>query len=262
MPLDRAGNSLRSARKITLKPQKRTIKDWVDSSDQDDYFKFRLKNRSSATFKLTNLKADAQLELLDKRGNMIASSKRQGRKRETIKLDTLKAGKYYVRVHQHQGNTKYKLQFMGQAQDKAPSNNASSANPFIRKVLDLTNGHRRQAGLAPLRLNEKLSSAAQAHSESMAEDDFFSHTGRDGSSPFDRIRSNGYQYKTAAENIAAGYSTPESVVNAWMDSPGHRGNILNGNFREIGIGYHFLDNDPGSVAYNSYWTQSFGTPFR
>ena len=262
MPLDRAGNRFQSARKITLKPKKGTVKDWIGASDQNDYFKFRLKNRSSATFKLTNLKADAQLELLDKRGNRIASSNRQGKKRETIKLDTLEAGKYYIRVYQHRGNTKYKLQFTGQTQDTARPNNTSSTNPFIQKVLDLTNGHRRQAGLKPLRLNEKLSSAAQAHSESMADDDFFSHTGQDGSTPFDRIRSEGYQYKTAAENIAAGYSTPKSVVNAWMNSPGHRGNILNGNFREIGIGYHFLDNDPGSVKYESYWTQSFGMPFR
>ncbi|MDJ0690009.1 MAG: CAP domain-containing protein [Xenococcaceae cyanobacterium MO_188.B32] len=70
----------------------------------------------------------------------------------------------------------------------------------------------------------------------------------------------GYQYSTAAENIAAGYQTPEAVVEAWMGSAGHRANILNPDLTEIGVGYEYLANDTGSVNYNSYWTTTFGTP--
>lgn len=73
-------------------------------------------------------------------------------------------------------------------------------------------------------LNVLLSRAAQKHSASMAYQDFFNHTGADGSSPFDRIINEGYRY-SAAENIAAGQSTPEAVLRSWMNSPGHRANF-------------------------------------
>ena len=130
---------------------------------------------------------------------------------------------------------------------------------LINRVLELTNEERAKAGLDPLKLNNKLANAADDHSDSMAQDDFFSHTGADGSSVADRVQSNGYQYSTVGENIAAGQTTAEDVVQAWMDSPGHRANILNANYTEIGIGYEFLENDTGSVNYNHYWTQVFGS---
>jgi len=134
-------------------------------------------------------------------------------------------------------------------------------NPdFIDQVVDLINDERTQANLDPLEMDSQLSEAAQLHSESMANDDFFSHQGVDGSSPFDRIEDAGYQYSRAAENIAAGHQTPEAVVQGWMNSSGHRANILNPNFTEIGVGYEDLANDTGSVNYNSYWTTTFGTP--
>ncbi|MGK7917376.1 MAG: CAP domain-containing protein, partial [Prochloraceae cyanobacterium] len=98
---------------------------------------------------------------------------------------------------------------------------------FINQVVELINVERTQAGLDSLQIDSQLSQAAQVHTESMANDDFFSHFGVDGSSPFDRIRDTGYQYSVAAENIAAGYQTPEAVVEAWMGSAGHRANILN-----------------------------------
>ena len=131
---------------------------------------------------------------------------------------------------------------------------------MINEVVALINAERTQAGLGSLRVNSQLEQAAQNHSNSMALDDFFSHTGSDGSSPFDRIAYTGYQYSAAAENIAAGQSTPEDVVQAWMGSSGHRANILNGDLTEIGVGYEYLANDTGAVNYNHYWTNTFGTP--
>lgn len=127
-------------------------------------------------------------------------------------------------------------------------------------VTELTNQHRQAAGCPPLKLEPRLTQAAQGHSEDMALNDFFSHTGSDGSSPWDRIRAAGYDFVTAGENIAAGYPDPQSVVTAWMNSPGHRANILNCQFEEIGVGYYYLPNDPGQVRYRYYWTQVFAKP--
>jgi uncharacterized protein YkwD len=131
---------------------------------------------------------------------------------------------------------------------------------FIDQVVKLINIERTQADLDTLKVDSQLSEAAQIHSTSMAEDDFFSHYGIDNSSPFDRMEDAGYNYSMAAENIAAGYQTPEAVVEAWMGSTGHRENILNPELTEIGIGYEYLANDTGSVNYDHYWTTTFGTP--
>lgn len=128
---------------------------------------------------------------------------------------------------------------------------------FVDHVLELTNAERLKAGLSPLTLNLELSKAAQTHSQNMAIQDFFNHTGLDGSSPSDRARTAGY-LSGVAENIAAGQSTPEEVVQAWMESPGHRENILNPNVQVIGIGYFYLEDDPGNVRYQHYWNQEFG----
>lgn len=133
-------------------------------------------------------------------------------------------------------------------------------SPFAAEVVTLTNQHRAAAGCAPLTINGRLMAAAQLHSEDMALRDFFSHTSSNGSSPWDRMRAQGYTFSHAAENIAAGYPTPASVVEGWMNSSGHRANILNCNLREVGVGYYFLANDTGSVNYRHYWTQDFGTP--
>ena len=134
------------------------------------------------------------------------------------------------------------------------------SSKFIHEVVNLVNVERAKADLDPLTVDTQLTLAAQEHSESMASDDFFSHTGTDGSTPFERMKEAGYEYQAAGENLAASYTTPESVVSAWMNSSGHRSNILNSNFTEIGVGYTLLANDTGSVNYNHYWSQSFGTP--
>jgi uncharacterized protein YkwD len=134
--------------------------------------------------------------------------------------------------------------------------------PLIEQVLTLTNQHRLAIGLQPLRLNPILNAAAYAHSRDMAEQDYFSHYGLDGSTVYGRITALGYPSFITTENIAAGFSSPETVVQAWMDSPGHRANILNPLLEEIGIGFFFLEHDEGKYQSRYYWTQNFGTPAR
>ena len=133
-------------------------------------------------------------------------------------------------------------------------------SPEAQAVVDLINAHRISAGCSPLQVNAKLVNAAQAHTEDMVFNDFFSHTGSNGSNPGQRIAAQGYSYSTWGENIAAGYSTATSAVNGWMNSKGHRNNILNCNFKETGVGYYFLANDPGDENWRYYWTQVFASP--
>ncbi|GAB4386837.1 MAG: hypothetical protein Kow00121_54290 [Elainellaceae cyanobacterium] len=130
---------------------------------------------------------------------------------------------------------------------------------FVNRVLELTNQFRAQNGLTPLKLNSELNATAQGHSEDMAVQDYFSHTGKDGSRPWDRAKVIGYEARAMGENIAAGQTTPEAVVEGWKNSPGHRANLLNANFTELGVGYFYLQNDTGSVNYRHYWTQVFGS---
>lgn len=134
---------------------------------------------------------------------------------------------------------------------------------FVRRVVERTNLYRAQHGCPALTLNDQLTQAAQRHSQDMALNDFFGHTGSDGSLAWDRIRAAGYQFISAAENVAAGYATPEDLVdNLYNETPPndqHRQNILNCAFRDIGIGYYYLADDTGRVNYFSYWAQVFGT---
>ncbi len=137
----------------------------------------------------------------------------------------------------------------------AVSDSTGSDNGVLKRILDLTNNERGKVGLSPLTLNSKLAAAAQKHSRSMAMQDFFDHR-----QMVERVRAEGYHYSRVAENISAGNSTPEDAIKGWMNSSGHRDNILNSNYRELGVGYYFLENDQGSVNYKHYWTQVFGTP--
>lgn len=133
-------------------------------------------------------------------------------------------------------------------------------NTFAARVVALVNQERAAAGCQALQVDSRLASAATAHSLDMAVNDFFSHTGSDGSLPWDRMAAAGYVYSTAGENIAAGYTTPEAVVDGWMKSSGHRANILNCAFTETGVGYVFLADDEGQVNYHHYWTHVFAAP--
>ncbi len=117
-------------------------------------------------------------------------------------------------------------------------------------------------GLPPLMIDLRLVEAARLHSLDMATNNFFSHTGSDGSQFWQRIQWAGYFFSWASENIAAGYATPADVVDGWMNSPGHRANILDTNVTEIGLGYIFDPSDaplPGyPFPFYSYWTTDFG----
>lgn len=133
---------------------------------------------------------------------------------------------------------------------KASASPSSAASSAQNEVVDLVNSERAKAGCSPLKVNAKLTEAAQAHSEDMAEHSDMSHTGSDGSSPDDRIEKAGYSWSTYGENVAYGYSSAKSVMEGWMNSSGHKANILNCDFKEIGVGRA----QPGN-----YWTQDFGT---
>lgn len=124
---------------------------------------------------------------------------------------------------------------------------------FEKQVLDLVNEQRAQNGLSALVWDDALASVARAHSEDMRDRHFFSHTNPDGLSPFDRIKSYGISYRSAGENIAAGQTTPAEVVQAWMNSSGHRANILNEGYTKLGVGY------ASGGSYGHYWTQNFAS---
>lgn len=128
-----------------------------------------------------------------------------------------------------------------------PTLDASVAS-YEQQVVDLVNKIRVQNGLKALKLNWELSRVARYRSQDMHDNRYFSHTSPVYGSPFNMIRNFGISYRTAGENIAKGYAAPEAVVNGWMNSSGHRENILNPSFTQIGVGY---------VADGRYWTQMF-----
>jgi uncharacterized protein, YkwD family len=133
---------------------------------------------------------------------------------------------------------------------KQPTSSQLSA--FEKKVVDLTNQERTKAGLSPLKAdNAALSKMARDKSADMRDKNYFDHQSPTYGSPFDMMKKYGITYRAAGENIAAGQKTPEEVVNGWMNSPGHRANILNGNYTTIGVGY------VSGGSYGSYWTQEF-----
>ena len=129
-----------------------------------------------------------------------------------------------------------------------------SAAGVLGEVVDRTNAERVRRGLRPLTVDARLGAAAQAHSADMVQRGFFAHESPDGRQVWDRAVAAGYAYRKVAENIAAGQRSAEEVVRGWMESPGHRANILDGDLTQIGVGRA----DGGS--YGVYWTQVFGTP--
>ncbi|KGR76914.1 CAP domain-containing protein [Ureibacillus sinduriensis] len=123
-----------------------------------------------------------------------------------------------------------------------------TVSAFETEVVELTNAERAKNGLAPLQAYEPLMKVAGAKSQDMAANNYFSHTSPTYGSPFDQIKASGITYRAAGENIAQGQRTPEEVVQAWMNSEGHRANILNTSYTHIGVGY---------VEDGNYWTQQF-----
>lgn len=119
---------------------------------------------------------------------------------------------------------------------------------YEQEVIRLVNVERSKAGLPALKYDWELARVAKHKSQDMHDNKYFSHTSPIYGSPFQMMQSYGIKYRSAGENIAMGQRTPQQVVNAWMNSSGHRANILNKNFTHIGVGY---------VADGHYWTQMF-----
>lgn len=136
-------------------------------------------------------------------------------------------------------------------------NSATSAEQSLaQQVLALVNQERANASLSPLSWSAECAQVAYDHSWDMDYRDFFSHTNPDGADPFDRMAAASIGYSAAGENIAAGQSTPAAVMTAWMNSAGHRANILNPNYTEMGVGVR----DGSTGQYGIYWTQLFRRP--
>lgn len=119
---------------------------------------------------------------------------------------------------------------------------------YEKEVVRLVNEIRVKNGLKELTYDWELSRVARYKSQDMKDNRYFSHTSPTYGSPFQMIKNFGLSYRSAGENIAKGYKTPQAVVNGWMNSSGHRANILNASYNRIGVGY---------VANGNYWTQMF-----
>lgn len=126
------------------------------------------------------------------------------------------------------------------------SGSESTQSDFAAQVVKLVNAERAKAGLSALASDALLDKVAVAKVKDMSNNNYFDHQSPTYGSPFDMMKQFGVTYSYAGENIAKGQKTPQEVVTAWMNSEGHRANILNKNFTKIGVGY-----------YNGYWAQEF-----
>ena len=130
--------------------------------------------------------------------------------------------------------------------DTGDTSGEDTASEMEQQVADLVNQERAANGLAPLTLSDDLCDGARRKSQDMHDNNYFSHDSPTFGSPFDMMSSMGIDFWAAGENIAMGYPTAEAVMEGWMNSPGHRANILSDAFTELGVGY-----------VDGYWTQWF-----
>ncbi|OII65131.1 hypothetical protein BJP40_17920 [Streptomyces sp. CC53] len=128
---------------------------------------------------------------------------------------------------------------------------AGTAADHVRRVVDLANAERARTGCPALRVNSRLQRAAQAHADDMARRNYYQHDTPEGRDAGDRMRKAGYRWSTWGENIHRGPKDPAAAMRDWMNSPGHRENILNCAFRDIGVGVNLRSNGP-------WWVQNFG----
>ena len=124
----------------------------------------------------------------------------------------------------------------------------TTVSSYEAEVIRLVNEIRVQNGLSALKTNWELSRVARYKSQDMVDNHYFSHTSPTYGTPFEMMRAFGLSYRAAGENIAYGQTTPQAIVTAWMNSSGHRANILSSSYTQIGVGY---------VAKGNYWTQMF-----
>lgn len=150
-----------------------------------------------------------------------------------------------------QGNTQQGNTQQGNTQNGTSGNSGNTAqqgdmSQFASQVITLVNQERAKQGLKSLTADDALNKVALAKAQDMSQNNYFDHTSPTYGSPFEMMKKFGISYSYAGENIAKGQKTPTEVVNAWMNSAGHRANILNANYTHIGVGY-----------YNGYWAQEF-----
>ena len=143
------------------------------------------------------------------------------------------------------------LEQAGSQKDDSTAVNPLILGDYEKQVVALVNEEREAEGLPALKVNTRLSEVSEAKAEDMKDNNYFSHTSPTYGSPFDMIKLYGISYSSAGENIAKGYQTPEAVVKGWMNSEGHKENILNASFTEIGMGY--VSASDGTT----YWVQDF-----
>ncbi|GAU66515.1 putative RNA polymerase ECF-type sigma factor [Streptomyces sp. NBRC 110611] len=127
-----------------------------------------------------------------------------------------------------------------------------TAAEFARKVVELVNAQRAEHGCGPLTIDLRLQRAAQAHSDDMAARDYYDHNTPEGVDPGTRITNAGFRWSSWAENIFKSPKDPATALEGWMDSPGHRANILNCSYKSTGVGVNLSSNGP-------WWTQEFAT---
>src|SRR5690625_1072801 len=189
-------------------------------------------------------KREAEKAEEEKKKKEAKKAKTEKKKKEAKKTEKEKQKKEVEKTK------KEKKEDDASSKEKAPSKpKPKSNNSFANRVIDLTNAERKKAGLNPLKKHHQLMKSAQAYSVDMYERGVMDHNGSKKYGDFPGVI-NAYvsSYRSIAENIAQGHPTPEAVVTGWMNSPGHRGNILNPNFTHIGVGY---------VSPEHYWTQHF-----
>lgn len=249
-----------------------TIRDRLNSGNSGDLFRFDLAQASRFNLKFKSSKSGTSLKLIQDRNlngqieaDEILRSARMGSQQRTITESLLASGTYYLQIAAAgQGANRYQLNLESNA--LANSSPLQTSSPIaqtlsvVDQIVSLSNEFRRQNGLPPLTLNPLLNLAAQTQSQNMAFEDYFDHTSPTGVTPGQRATTAGYRWSRVAENIGAGYATAASVVQGWIDSPGHRANLLDPRVKEIGVGYFFLANDTGGVKWNHYWTQVLGAP--
>ncbi len=176
--------------------------------------------------------------------------KSPGHRRNLLNSKFTQMGVGYAR----NGTKHYYVQVFGTPQEKVATS-ATQSNSVPQSILDLSNAARQDVELSTLRFAPALNVAAQRHATDLANGAKFSHTGSDGSTMKERVQDSGYKYWSIAENIyyQAPENQPERAVQGWLNSPGHRRNLLNAGFTEMGVGY-------ATNGRDHYYVQVFGTP--
>ncbi|MBU7593420.1 SCP-like extracellular protein [Metabacillus halosaccharovorans] len=233
---------------------------------QDARYKFIKANSKEEAEKQARQFIDQQKQQALQNGNQIAkqyqSQQQQSANRQQAPTDRQQAQNNQQQQNQAPAEQQGKATDQQQKQEptqpqqqqpaaEAPKKDESQAqgvSQVAQQVIDLTNAERKKSGLPALKADTQLSGVAQKKSEDMRQNNYFSHTSPTYGSPFDMMRDFGVTYKTAGENIAQGQRSAQEVVQAWMNSEGHRKNILSKDFTHIGIGYD---------SNGHHWTQMF-----